>query len=439
MTGGIPEPHAAAAGARSGSGRRRALVRLSACQALLTGSVLIGQTLGTLEAGRLAPAVSLAGAAVAMQLLGAVAALGLLRRPGPGALTRTVATGFAGVAAGALLCAAAVAWTSFSLLLVGNALLGAGAARALLLRASAAGLSERAGRGRAVGLVAVGGIGGSILAPVILRLPLAGGSETERLAPWGVVIFASLIGAALATSVPSAGASGHETPDGRPVDARRARRTVMAVCMAAGMTMVAVMSTATLQLSHLGTSDKDVALVLGAHYAAMFGAAVPFGVLADRYGRRAALLVSSSLIALAGVGMLADPHRHAAIALVLALVGAGWSGAFVTGTALLADLADGPARTALMARNDLLVAVASAGAALAATSLFARGGAPLVGVLVLALSGPAILAAWRLSGGRAGHRGRRGPVTDALLDGVGSERPPSTAMSASTAPPLMDP
>ncbi len=371
---------------------------LSLCQAMLTASVLVAQTLGTIEARRLA-SVAFAGSAISAQLVGAVGALLLVRkRPSaPEAVPKLVATGFGGMTAGALVCASAVASDSLLGLLFGSAIFGAGGAVALLLRTAAAGVYPPALRARAVAVVAAGGVGGAVVAPLVVRFAprLVSGDSGQAAAPWIVIA----VGAGIAAFVARAVSAG---PDQQPavgsrrnvaIATRSSRRAAMAVCIVAGLAMVAIMSTATLQLHHLGASDDRVATIVAAHYASMFGFAVPFGLLADRGGRRLALLVAATLLAGSGLGLAADPHGYLAFALVLSLVGAGWSGAFVTGTAMLADASGNAARTALVARNDLAVAVSSSGAAFAATALFARGGPETIGAVVAALAIGAIVIA----------------------------------------------
>ena len=69
---------------------------------------------------------------------------------------------------------------------------------------------------------------------------------------------------------------------------------------------------------------------------------------------------------------------------------------------MLADASGDAARTALVARNDLFVAVTSSGAAFAATALFARGGPESVGAAVAALAIGAVVVAAALEGSAAG-------------------------------------
>lgn len=379
--------------------RAHALIAMSLCQGLLTGAVLVAQTLGTLEVRRLGDSVSLAGSALALQLLGAVIALLLVRRRERSgmAVIRLVGLGFGGMSIGALLSAAAIMRASLPGLLAGSAIFGAGAACALLLRAWATEIFDRPRRGWAIGVVAVGGVAGSVAAPLVVHLSSGTGTSGGSVMPWLVVAMGAGLAALLILTAPRVTPKRrHDAPV--RITSPRGRRNAIGVCVVAGMAMVAMMSTATLQLNHLGARDGVVATVVAAHYAAMFGCAVPFGVLADRVGRRAALATSALLLMASGVAFASDPHGSFTIAVALALVGAGWSGAFVTGTATLADMSDPAGRTALLARNDLLVAIASALSAMVATSLFAGGGAPLVGSMVVLVAIPAVLAARRVPG-----------------------------------------
>jgi predicted MFS family arabinose efflux permease len=268
---------------------------------------------------------------------------------------------------------------------------------ALLLRTIAATLDAPDRRARTVALVAGGGVLGGAAAPALVYAgpslwPAA--SVSSAIYPWVAVAVGAAAAALVARSVRSGPviAAHHRVHASTPVS----RRAAVVVCIVAGVVMVAVMSTATLQLHHLGASNDAVTAVVAIHYAAMFGCAIPFGALADGRGRRLALGVATTLLVASGVILAADPHGYVGFAVVLGLVGAGWSGAFVTGTTILADAADEQARTRLVACNDLVVAVTSAAAAVVSTAPFSRGGATSIGLAVGAIGSVGLVFAWQL-------------------------------------------
>ena len=362
-------------------------------QGLLTGSVLLAQTLGTLEARRNTGTVTMAGVAVAAQLTGAAVSLAVVRRAIGSSVPRhtVLSTGFRLCAAGLGVAGSAVAVRSLILLLLGSAIFGAGASLALLLRSVALERRPPSARARTVGIVALGGVAGTVLGPAFLALAAVVPAMFVRPVPWWMAAAAcAAMAFAIERRLNDARASTALTVARLP-DARAAISATM-TCAAATAAMVIVMASVTLQLHRLGSSDAVVTSALTAHYAAMYGSAVPFGIAADRLGRRMALIAGALLLTAAGIGLLTDPaHRWLLIA-VLVLVGAGWSAAFVTGSAILADAAGSGSHLALTARSDLFVSLTSAMAALAGTAVLAAHGPRGIGVATLAAATVAIVA-----------------------------------------------
>jgi len=370
------------------------LVLLSAAQGLLTTSVLVAQTLGTIELRRMSGSISFAGAALAAQLLGAVASLVVIgrgrdgRRPGGVVLC----VGFAMCSLGLLLGALAVAWRSTTLLLVGSGVFGAGAAAALLLRTAAVEGRPLSTRGRTVGTVALGGVAGAALGPAISSLSGVAEGPWGRSIPWwaAAASCAAMAAAVRRFRVP---VQGFSTDSGKDRPDPRSAVLAAAVCCAAAVVMVIVMLSVTLRLHRLGVSDATITGSLASHYAAMYGFAIPFGLAADRWGRRGALLCAGALLAAAGLGLAADPDHTWVLTAVLVSAGSGWSGAFVGGSAALADAAPPGQGVALTARSDLIVAVVSASTAMWGTALLAAEGARGVGVAALVGAAVALAAA----------------------------------------------
>lgn len=148
--------------------RRRALIALlGLAQAVASGSIPLGMTVGTAASIRLTDEPALAGLFIATQVTAGAAAA---RVAGARADTRgrrpVLAAGF--LALGAVLAALAVESDSVVVLVVAAALFGIGTSLVSVVRTAA---SDRARRGRVgaiVGLVATGGAIGGIAAPLLV-------------------------------------------------------------------------------------------------------------------------------------------------------------------------------------------------------------------------------------------------------------------------------
>ena len=124
---------------------------------------------------------------------------------------------------------------------------------------------------------------------------------------------------------------------------------------------------------------------MAAHYAGMYGFALPFGELSDRVGKRVVLVICSLLVTASALAFAADPHQYAAFAVILLLLGAGWSGIFVASTALFTAAGRFERRSRAVARNDLVVVILSSAAALIGGAIYARSGALAIGLSIALL------------------------------------------------------
>src|SRR6185436_13962293 len=114
----------------------------------------------------------------------------------------------------------------------------------------------------------------------------------------------------------------------------RAAITATALGQAA---MVGVMAITSVELGDHGWSDWQVQLLMSAHFVGMFALAYPVGLLVDRLGRRRTSLLG---IAVCGVGAFGCAVAGATplITPFFFLLGLGWSGCFVAGTSVMADI-----------------------------------------------------------------------------------------------------
>ncbi len=397
---------------------RRSTIKLACGQAVVSGTIPLGATFGTIEARHLSNEVALAGSVVAAQMLaGAVALLVAGRISDRYGRRPALAGGFVllGIGAGAI--AAAVAVGSFAMLIVGAVLFGFGAQPALMGRAAAADLYPAALRGRGVGLVAsagaIGAVSGPILATGALALgPLVGAGDHAP--PWlaaiplcalaAFVIWTihpdpKAVAADLATWWP--GMADEPTPQNTEPRTRRQllaigpARLALTAAVLAQATMLGVMSVTAAELDRSGSGEIVIALLMSAHFIGMFGLASPIGLLADRAGRRRTIMIGAVVCASGAVltPLFAD---SVLIAPSFLLLGLGWCGSFVAGTTVLADVARPNERGRLISFNDLCVALAGGCAALAAGPLLASIGFVAVGVAGALLSLCGLAAAARI-------------------------------------------
>lgn len=309
-------------------------------------------------------------------------------------------------------------------LLAGSALLGGANAAVFLSRYAAADLGGRHARGRALGTVLVAAAVGTIAGPALLvptgRLAQALGlPQLTGLYLLAVVAFSAAGLAVAALSRGGLAALGRRSPvvEGRaggrrPVSAGQLAtglrqppvRGALVMLGATNLVMVAIMAVTPVLLLHHGHHLGFVGLAVSVHVLGMFAPSVATGWLADRVGGAAVAWAGAALLVLAGVaGALADRGSAPAVVAVLVLLGLGWNGGVVGGSALLA--ASVPAE--LRPRSE--------GIGEASMGLAAAAGAPAAGVLVvlggfttLCLAAAAVATAI-LTGTRTGLRGQAAP------------------------------
>jgi len=403
----------------------RALLLLAAATA--TGS--LGLAAGGTAAALLAVAMTGTDAAAGLPL-GALAAgqagasllVGRLTSRsgrGPG-----LVLGYALGVLGAVTVILAAVGGGLLVLLAGSALLGGANAAVFLSRYAAADLGGRHARGRALGTVLFAAAVGTIAGPALLvptgRLAQALGlPQLTGLYLLAVVAFSAAGLAVAALSRGGLAALGRRSPvvEGRaggrrPVSAGQLAaalrqppvRAALVMLGATNLVMVAIMAVTPVLLLHHGHHLGFVGLAVSVHVLGMFAPSVATGWLTDRVGGAAVAWAGAALLVLAGVaGALADRGSAPAMVAVLVLLGLGWNGGVVGGSALLA--ASVPAE--LRPRSE--------GIGEASMGLAAAAGAPAAGVLVvlggfttLCLAAAAVATAI-LTGTRTGLRGQAAP------------------------------
>ncbi|WP_314431218.1 MFS transporter [Microbacterium lacticum] len=382
--------------------QRRTVRVLAAGQVL--GGIAFGATvsLGALLAADLSGQDALSGLATASVTLGAsLCAIPLARlaaRRGR-RVALTLGNLFALVGIAVVITAAAL--RLFPLLLLGVVLIGAGNAGNLQSRFAATDLADTARRGRDLGTVVWATTVGAVAGPLLLTPgeavgaalgmpPLTGSyafSIVAQAAAFGLYVVALrpdplLTAQRLARS--GEARREHIVEVDRPVAARYA---IFAVA-GSHVVMASVMAMTPLHLSHL--APEHVTIVVGTtialHVFGMYGLSPMFGLLADRAGRIATILVGQALLAASLVLAAISPDDQWAVLVALFLLGAGWSAATIAGAALLTESTLTAQRPRRQGVSDTIMTFSAAvGAVLAGLVLswIGYGGLALVALVIV--------------------------------------------------------
>ncbi|WP_410632805.1 MFS transporter [Amycolatopsis sp. cmx-4-83] len=383
MSSEVPvQPHRPVPPPPRGTAAVPALVALAT--AVGSTGLAAGGTAGPLLATAMTGSAAAAGLPVAMNLAGQAGAAILISRlasqgrRGPG-----LAAGFAVGAAGAALVVPAGASGSFPLVLLGSVLLGAANAAVFLARYAAAAVVPPDRRGRALGRVLSATAAGAVVSPVLLGpgAVLAAHAGLVRESGAYLVAIVAFGAAALAFAALSrAGLSGGR-PEGaetggvlRALRSSRAWPAISALALT-NFAMVGVMTVAPVHLSAGGDGLTAVGLVVALHVVCMFGPSAVTGALADRFDP--VYLIAAGGVFLFGAGVLgamAGEHDPVAMTLHLVLVGLGWNGGVVGGSALLGATASPGLRTHLEGIGEAAMGLAAVVAAPLAGVVSAIGG-----------------------------------------------------------------
>lgn len=373
---------------------------------LMVGQVLAGLGMGaTLSIGAIlaaeisgSPAFS-GMAATAVTLGAALAAIPLARLARRTGRAPALATGALTAATGAVLSMAAAGLQSFPLLLLGILLIGSGTAVNLQSRFAAVDLASAATRGRDLSLVVwattVGAVSGpNLIGPgetlgAYLGLPDLSGPFLFTVIAQSLAAVLYLVGlrpdplrVAEAWRLEQARAaraeeerSGVAAPSAvAAVDDRPGIRLAMISIALSHATMVAVMAMTPVHLTAHGASLVIVGFTISLHIAGMYALSPVFGILADRVGRRATVLMGQGMLAasLLMTGFGAESEGWVVSGLIF--LGLGWSASTVAGSALLTESAAPDRRTIVQGRSDLVMSGTGAlGGALAGVVLALLG------------------------------------------------------------------
>jgi MFS family permease len=148
-------------------------------------------------------------------------------------------------------------------------------------------------------------------------------------------------------------------------------------------------------LTDHGAVLRVVGIVLSAHIAGMYAFAPVMGLLTDRLGRRAVILIGIGILLLAcGLAAVAG-HGTWLLSTALFLLGLGWSALMVSGSTLLSESVDAAVRPAAQGLNDLIMGLAGASAGAVSGLVVFLGGYPVLAILAAVTTLPLLALAFR--------------------------------------------
>jgi len=395
--------------------RRRTIGVLAIGQSLSGVGIGAAISVGALAAAEVSGHDALGGLASTMLACGAaLAAIPLARIAVRWGRRPALAAGSLIAALGAIAAIIGISQSSFPVLLMGIALTGFGMAVNLQSRFAATDLSTKATRGRDLSLVVWSATIGSVAGPLLgeagqalgaaVGLPGLAGVFLFPLAAQSLATITYLVALrpdplllARSTAVRVAeferAAADFVEPDVVVAPGRPAQWRVAIVSLAAAQVgMTALMAMAPIHLQHHGHTLGFIGVALSMHVAGMFALSPVFGLLTDRFGPRAIVILGQVLLAIAGILAAIDPSGGVVTMISLTVVGLGWSAAMVSGSALLVASAP-PARTVILqGRSDLIMNAAGACAGLLAGLGLAAVGYGGLGLVLLVPSALVIAA-----------------------------------------------
>lgn len=370
------------------------------------GGIAFGATisLGALLAARISGDDAFSGLATAALTLGtaavAVPLAALARRRGR---RISLASGMSLALIGVAVVIVAAGLSTFPLLLAGFALIGAGQAANLQSRFAAVDLASPRTRGRDLSIVVWATTIGAVLGPNLVEPGEQIGAVLgmpELTGPYVFTIVAQLAAIAmyllalrpdpllLADRLARAAAAKAGAIADRLDRPWLARYAILAIAGSHGV-MVAVMAMTPVHLLHHGASLTIVGLTISLHIAGMYALAPVFGVLADRLGRLATILIGQVVLFASLVTAWLGAEDTTAVTVALILLGLGWSASTVAGSALLTEATTEPLRTRRQGRSDLAMSLVGALGAIAAG--FILGGIGYGGLAVVSMSAVAVV------------------------------------------------
>ncbi|TDW30570.1 MFS transporter [Cryobacterium psychrophilum] len=340
----------------------------------ILGGLAIGATLsiGSVLAADISGSDAWAGAAATMTTLGAaIAALPLARLAQERGRRFSLTTGVLTAAFGAMVTIASAQASSFPLLLLGFVLLGSGSAVGLQSRFAATDVASPKHRGRDLSVVVWSATIGAVVGPNLFgpgeviagwfNMPPLTGSFVIAIVAQVLAAIVFLVGLRpdpllISRTLPVPATS---TAQGGIEAKARLVFAITAIGLSHAV-MVGIMSMTPVHMKNHGDSLTIIGLTISIHIAGMYALSPVFGWLSDRVGRVATILFGQALFAVALVTLGLGAANATLVMVGLTFLGLGWSASTVAGSALVADLVTGAARTRVQGRTDLVMNLSGA-------------------------------------------------------------------------------
>lgn len=365
--------------------QRRVIGVLSTSQ-VMSGIAYSGTTAaGGLLVVEMTKSEGLAGLSQTTGILGAaVFALPLARMALTSGRRRSLSSGYAIGAAGAVSVIAGALLRNVVLILLGSLLVGAANATGFQARYAATDLAPEGKRGRALSYVVwattVGGVLGpnllgisgnlgthiglpTLAGPYVVSLVCLAAASTViavRLRPDPFVVARDLRSAVDPTA--AAEAARPRLRDGLTHLRRHPRAMLGVATIAAGhLVMVGVMVMTPVHMHHVDVSLQFIGLVISVHVAGMYAFSPLVGLAVDRMGRMVVLYIGVAILLISCViSGLAAADNVAALGIGLFLLGLGWSCTLISGSVLVTDSVEEVERPAVQGLSDLIMNLAGA-------------------------------------------------------------------------------
>ncbi|MDN5900589.1 MAG: MFS transporter [Brachybacterium sp.] len=360
--------------------QRRTVAVLIAGQIVSGLGIGAAVSMGALLVAAVTGSEAWSGMAATMNTLGAALfaiPLALLARRRGRRISLT--TGAVTAALGALAVVVSAVLDNPFLLLLSMAVLGIGSALNFQSRFAATDLATDSTRGRDLSLVVWSTTIGAVIGPNLaepsdilgrsLGLPeLTGGFVIAAAAQLlGALLYALALRPdplLLALGPHRAVPAGAERRAARGLAILRsnltARRAVLATSLSHAV-MVALMGMTPIHLMGHGADLTVVGITISLHIAGMFGISPVFGLLTDRVGGRAVILLGQALLTAALLIAALGSHSNQLVTIALVLLGLGWSASNVAGSTTLSGAVPVEQRPATQGTSDLLMNLAGAG------------------------------------------------------------------------------
>jgi MFS family permease len=392
--------------------QRRILTVLAAAQVLGGVGVAGAIAVSALVASRLSGSEAVGGLAQTGTVLGAAGASFVVARVAARAGRRpALSLGYGVAALGGAGAVVAVTVGSAPALLVALVLVGAATAAGLAARFAATDLAPPDRRARALAMVVwattVGAVAGPNLAGPVqtaagsIGLEPATGPFLLCAGAFTLAAFGTWVG--LRPDPLLLARAADESHTARSPDGAEVRAALLASppallglggIVVGHLLMVGLMSMTPVHMDHGGATLTVVGLVISLHVAGMYALSPLFGWLADRAGRPLVLALAAVLLLASGVlCALAGPTDTGLLAAGLVLLGLGWSGGLVAGSALLTDSVPVGVRTGVQGLADVAMNVSGAVGGIAAGLVVAGASYAALGTAAAVIAVPYLVAA----------------------------------------------